>query len=116
MEYNLCKQQFNVGDFVWLLRNHWQGDAAISKAKITYIDMHANIQDPENGFIFYTVEPLDITWIEKAGNTINYQLNKLFGVKRKLPWKYPGHGLLPGDNIFDSLEEAQQALAESEEL
>lgn len=111
--YDPTRYHFKVGEEIWLLREHWINDQAITKAVVTSIYDEPNKKDPANGFIFYSVTPLDITlwdkmkcWMRSILITINPQW------PIPLPWKYPGHCLLPGENLFRTRTEAEQELNE----
>ena len=102
-KYDSTKNEFEVGDIVYYLNPHGKVVPAI-------ID-EVYKSTVNNSFIFY--------WIHEQGYKINCWNKFTFFLsynmpflhfRYKIPKGYPGHGVLAGDDIFRTKEEAEDIL------
>lgn len=102
-KYNITQQEFEIGDLVYYLNSHGEIVPAI-------ID-EIYLNNTSGSFVFY--------WIHESGSKIGWWNKFTFFLlinipflqfRYKVPTGYPDYGVLAGDDIFRTKEEAEDIL------
>jgi hypothetical protein len=105
-KYMPTVRHFDVGEKVYYINCHGH----IVSAIIDEIQDFSSTTGP-GGFVYYWIVPegCKLTLFHKIKFWLSFHI-KFIHLKYEVPDCFPGHGVLPGDDIFKTEQDAQKSL------